>query len=154
MPYKKIEDATKALVIGHLLSGMMPARISEETGVSEATISRLKRDIPEELWNSFETKRANLEAERAEFEKEKVSVAALVEQHLRQSLTAATEIMKQTSDKEWLNNQSASELALLYGVGADKTFRILEAIQRADERREAVKAHNSHPACETDSSKS
>src|SRR5437868_7799075 len=104
MPYKKIQDAKKALVIGHLLSGMMPARISEETGVSEATISRLKRNIPKELWNSFETKRESLEAERTEFEKEKVSVAALVEQHLRQGLAAATEIMKQTSDKEWMNS--------------------------------------------------
>ena len=43
---------------------------------------------------------------------------------------SATKKMAETifTDSEWLRKQEASQLAILFGVMADKTFRLLEAI--------------------------
>jgi|ERR1041384_3740112 hypothetical protein len=142
MAYKKINNTTRALIIARLLTGVMPAIISSETGVSEATISRLKRKIPDEVLLRFETERQSLEAERAELERKKNSIPNLIEQHLVASLIAAAKIMQQVHDPEWIAKQSAAELAVLYGVTSDKAFRILEAIERANEQRELLKAQN------------
>jgi transposase len=135
MAYKKINDETRARVIAHLFTGMLPAQISEVTGVSEATISRLRRKIPEEVLNHLQIEREKLETERAEFERDRSSITTLIEKHLEASLKACVKIMEQVNDRDWINRQPADALALFYGVATDKAVRILAAMAAADERR-------------------
>ena len=142
MAYKKINETTRAIIVAHLFAGILPAQISEETGVSEATISRLKRKIPEEVLKRFESDRQNIETERAELESEKNSIPILIGKHLEASLKACAKIMDQAQDDEWRNRHSASELAAFYRVASDKAFRILEAIEQAHARREALESQN------------
>lgn len=61
-------------------------------------------------------------------------IGDLILSNLETLLVAVEEIVKSVSaDKEWLRQQSASELAVLVGVLSDKAFRILEALPESVE---------------------
>lgn len=142
MTFKKINDSERAAVIAGLLVGKMASDIAEETGVSEPTVGRIKRKLPEELVRKMEAERQALEAERAEFEREKESIINLVTQHLVASLKAGISLLEQAKDAEWRNRQNAAHLAILYGVVSDKSILILGAMQRAELKREAAQSQS------------
>lgn len=56
---------------------------------------------------------------------------------LTEALTTLAAQARFFRDVEWLRNQDASEVAILYGVVSDKAFRILTAIEQAAEQHEA-----------------
>ncbi|MDQ3816451.1 MAG: hypothetical protein M3362_02020 [Acidobacteriota bacterium] len=146
MPFNKINDSQRAAVIAGLLVGKMASEIAQETGVSEPTVGRIKRKLPEELVKKMEAERKALEAERAEFELEKKSIIHLVSQHLVASLDAGISLLEQASDAEWRNRQNAAQLAILYGVVSDRAINILGAMQRAELRMEAEHSQNNPSA--------
>jgi hypothetical protein len=55
-------------------------------------------------------------------------IGTLLVEYLTESLSALKRQMQVFSDEAWLKKQSASEAAILHGVLADKTIRLLEAL--------------------------
>ena len=56
----------------------------------------------------------------------------LVGEYLRENLTTLAAQQKFFRDPDWLKRQSASDLAVLHGVAADKAIRLLEAAEAAN----------------------
>lgn len=116
---RKHSDEVRARALAALLEGQGVTEVAEKYKLSKATVSRLKNTIGPETLEQIETQK-------------KESIASLVESHLSESLKAATEIARQVgTDKQWLAKQTASEVAILYGVLTDKSIRILEAAEAA-----------------------
>jgi hypothetical protein len=52
--------------------------------------------------------------------------------HVRKGALASEAILTKATDAGWLEKQNAADLAILYGVIADKQLRLLAAYQRDD----------------------
>lgn len=115
---KPLADEKKAVVLSALLIGQGVNEISAKYNIPKATVSRLKKVIPTAELERIGTQKAD-------------RLAELISNNLEASFEARGNILKQTQDAQWLSRQSASELATLYGVAADKEFRVLEAIENA-----------------------
>lgn len=59
-------------------------------------------------------------------------VGHLIIDNVEAMLETTKEMMDVFKDKDWLKEQSASEVAVLFGVIADKTYRLLEALPDAE----------------------
>jgi hypothetical protein len=113
-----ISDEKRAVVLAALLVGQGVNQIAAQYKIPKATVSRLKKAIPTEHLEQIGTQKRD-------------RLAELIAANLEASFQARQNILKQTEDAHWLSKQSASELATLYGVAADKEFRVLEAIENA-----------------------
>lgn len=65
----------------------------------------------------------------------KAVIEALAMTYLEASLQALTAQAYVTSQPEYINRQPAGELAILHGVMADKSVRLLDALAAGDRRR-------------------
>jgi DNA-binding transcriptional ArsR family regulator len=115
---KRIPDTTRAAILAALLDGQAVTQVAEAFKLPHGTVSRLKKAIPAERLVEVERKKGE-------------DIADLIAATLKASFEARQNILKQTENVKWLNEQSAAELATLYGVAADKEFRVLEAIENA-----------------------
>jgi transposase len=113
-----LSDEKKAVVLAALLTGQGVNQIADKYKIPKSTVSRLKSKIPQEQLEQIGTQKAD-------------QLANLIAQNLEASFKARDNILRQTENADWLNKQSASELATLYGVAYDKDLRILEAIENA-----------------------
>ncbi len=94
-------------------------QVAEVTSVSKHTVGRIRNHIPEGYLIQVEL----LKKDR---------IAELVGGYLEESLRSLIRIDKVTTSEEWLWGQDAASLATFYGVKADKAYRLLEAIERAN----------------------
>ena len=116
-----------ARVIADLIIARESQReIAEQNGISEGSISNIKARY---LLDFERLKNTAPDAD---------SVLPLVTNLLTQSLVTLTVQLEQFGDKDWLATQSAGDLAILHGVIADKTLRLLAAAQRPVEPFEQV----------------
>lgn len=115
---RALPDDKKAIVLAALLAGQGVNQIAERYNMPKSTVSRLKKAIPKEQLEQVGTQKGE-------------HLADLIAANLEASMKARENILNQTKNVEWLNRQSAAELATLYGVAADKEFRVLEAIENA-----------------------
>lgn len=115
---KRTSDAKRAACIAALLEGQAVSKVAADYKVSEATASRLRKAIPPELLQEIETKKGQ-------------KLANLIAGNLERSFEAIGNILEHTKNVDWLNKQSADELATFLGVTSDKVFRVLEAIENA-----------------------
>jgi len=114
---KKHSDEVQAKVIAALLAGQGVAQVARQYKLPHSTVSRLKASLSEGQLDQVGREKRE-------------SLAQLIEDHLTESLKAATEIARKVStDSEWFAKQSAQEVAILYGVLTDKSVRILEAAE-------------------------
>ncbi|MFN7931525.1 MAG: helix-turn-helix domain-containing protein [Blastocatellia bacterium] len=114
---RQTDDPVRAAVISALLAGQGVSQIARELKLSKATVSRIKNTVGPKHLEQVETEKRD-------------KITALIESHLETSLTCANELAKKaTSNQAWFDKQTASEIAVLYGVLTDKSLRILEAIQ-------------------------
>jgi hypothetical protein len=106
----------KAAVLAALMSGQSVSAAAREFHVSRPTVRRwrLEAGISDVLPVVNQKKREEL--------------GVLVADLLRTILTTLRIQAEQCSDPAWIKLQPASELAVFFGVLADKGFRILEAI--------------------------
>ena len=104
-----------------LLAGQSVGQVARDYDIPVGTVKGWKRKAREEAG----------EQPVASPKKEEIGdlLVAYLEENLR-SLRAQAEVF---GKPEWLEKQSASELAVLHGVQTDKPIRLLEALNRSDD---------------------
>lgn len=113
-----LPDDVVAKIQGMLLSGMKPADVAAELGVSYSSVSRAKAKIPSDVLE-------RMDAERVEV------ISELIMTQLEVGVEASIAIAQQAQDEDWRFQQTAQHLATLYGVITDKSIRLLEASEAA-----------------------
>jgi transposase-like protein len=116
-------DETRAAVLAALLAGQSVHKVADQFQVGRATVQR---------WRD----QAGLGVGRAEPQKQ-AEIGELVLNHIRSALLALNAQAVLAADPAWLAAQPASELAVLYGVMADKAHRLLAALEPAPEHDDA-----------------
>lgn len=80
------------------------------------------------------------------------TLADLASELAAESFNAAIAILRLAQDREWLDKQNANDLAILFGVNADKLYRLLPAFvgpnsdANADANSAANRAGETQPA--------
>jgi DNA-binding IclR family transcriptional regulator len=120
MKGKETSESVKAQVIAALLSGQGVNEIARNYNLPKATVSRLKNTLTSDQLEQVGTEK-------------KERIGELIAGYLTTALTTLQVQAVHARDKAWLEKQSAENLAVLHGVIADKSIRILEAIEPADE---------------------
>jgi len=105
-------DRVKAAAIAALLAGGTVCGVAREHNLPKGTVSGWTRQV-----RSVRPKK---------------EIADLIASYLRELLTALTTLAKSCADREWLTKQDARELAVLFGVMADKALVVLAAIVREE----------------------
>ena len=116
-----IPDEVKAAAMADLVL-LSPSAVAAKHGIKRATIYKwIEREKPllgPELSTVVELKKAR--------------IGALALEYLEANLNAQIAQAYVTSDPTYINRQPAGELAILHGVLADKSLRLLEALQPRD----------------------
>lgn len=121
---RKVSQVKRAQIIASLLTGESCATVAREHAVSTRTVQRFKRALTRDQQRRIE----NARVENKQHQESEIS--RLVKQHLTGNLEAGRNLANATKDANWLSQQSAGDLAILYGVLADKAFRILEVTEQ------------------------
>lgn len=109
---KTYSEETKAAVMASLLTGQSVSSVARAYKIPKGTVSDWKR-----------------QAEGVASEPtQKKEIGPLLLAYLHTNLQTLTKQSMVFADEQWLKQQSASELAVLHGVLADKTIRLLEAL--------------------------
>jgi hypothetical protein len=116
---KATSDEVRAQVMAALLAGQGVTEIAEERSLPHQTVSDLKRALEREF--------GELRPEK------KDEIGELLTGYVRANLNALRVQTEHAADTTWLKKQSASEVAVLHGVLADKLVRILEAAEAGRE---------------------
>ena len=117
-PRSVIPDEIKAAAMADLLL-LSPATVAAKYGLKPATVRQWKsRELPEQT---------PIDVTVVALKKQ--HIGALMLEYLEASLNALTAQAYVASDPEYINRQPASELAILHGVIADKSVRLVEALQ-------------------------
>lgn len=109
---RSYSEETKAAVMASLLTGQSVSSVAREYKIPKGTVSDWKRQA--EGVGSEPT--------------QKREIGALLLDYLHTNLRTLKKQSETFADEKWLKLQSASELAVLHGVIADKTIRLLEAL--------------------------
>lgn len=110
-------DETKAAVMAALLAGQSISAVAREYGLPKGTVGG---------WKQQALREAQPTASQAAAKRERIG--GLIVDYLEQALETLRAQARTFADESWLRKQDASELAVLHGVLADKTIRILEAL--------------------------
>jgi hypothetical protein len=115
---RKHSDEVQAEVMSALLAGQGVTEVSEQYNLPDSTVSDLKRRVEEEFGDLRNKNRGE-------------KIENLLFDYLTSNLNALQAQARIASEDEYLRQQSADKLAVLHGVMADKSVRLLEAIERA-----------------------
>lgn len=123
MARAQYSDELKATAMAALLSGQSINVVAEKYNIPRGTIS---------AWatrerNALRGDPGVLDGEQRE------RIGGLIIDNAEAMLETTKEMMDVFKNKKWLERQSASEVAVLFGVIADKTYRLLEALPDARE---------------------
>jgi transposase-like protein len=110
----------KAAAMAALLGGQSVSKVAEEYQIPRGTVGRWSSELRRKLGRCFE-------------DEKKEAIGDLLIQYLEENLITLRVQSQHFRDPEWLQDQGASELAVLHGVLTDKTVRLLEALG-AEER--------------------
>lgn len=116
---REYDEATKAAVMAALLTGQSVSVVASEYKIPLGTIKR---------WSA--AAKEILEPVRSA---KKEKIGELVLDNLEASLLFTKSMANVLNDEKWLKKQRASEIAVLYGVVQDKSFRVLEALPDNEE---------------------
>lgn len=115
---RKHGDEIQAQVMASLLAGQGVSEIAEQYNLPESTVREWRSTLTDEQF-------AEIRAKKGE------KVESLLFNYLCQILTTLEAQAKVASEREYILEQPAGELAVLHGVMADKGIRLLEAAERA-----------------------
>lgn len=110
---REYDDATKAAVMAALLEGQSINYCVKTYKIPFGTVASWSRNLPRPH------KLSNEKRER---------IGELIIDNVEAEFQTMIAMQNVFTDKEWLKKQSASELAVLYGVIKDKAIRVLEAL--------------------------
>ena len=116
---REYDEATKAAVMAALLTGQSVSAVASEYKIPIGTVKR---------WSA--SAKGILEPVRTA---KKEKIGDLILDNLEASLLFTKSMANVLNDEKWLKKQRASEIAVLYGVVQDKTYRVLEALPDGDE---------------------
>lgn len=102
-----------------LLAGQGVTEVAAEYNLPDSTVSDLKKRVDEE----FGDLRSKNKGEKIE---------SLLFDYLTTTLGTLKSQAEVVSEREYIIKQPADSLAVLHGVMADKSIRLLEAIHRAN----------------------
>lgn len=115
---KKHDQDIQSQVMASLLAGQGVSEIAAEYKLPESTVREWRSTLtPEQV--------AELRAKKGE------RIESLLFNYLTQILATLEAQAKVASEREYILEQPAGELAVLHGVMADKGIRLLEAAERA-----------------------
>jgi len=114
MARREYSDETKAQVMAALLTGQSVSAVASNYKIPYSTVGTWAKDAKGLVRDSPIQKRER--------------IGELVIDNVEAALEATRAMANVFADTEWLNKQEASQLAVLYGVISDKTYRILEAL--------------------------
>lgn len=107
------DEQTKAAVMAALLTGQSINHVAEKYKIPRGTVASWSRNLQ---------RNHDVSTEKRE------RLGALIIDNLEAEMETTLAMQNVFKDKDWLKEQSASELAVLYGVIKDKTFKVLEAL--------------------------
>lgn len=110
---REYSEETKAAVMAALLTGQSVSAAAKQYKIPRGTVA---------MWS------AQLGREQTDPNTKKARIGELILDYLEESLKTLKAQHQVFSDANWVRQQSASEVAVLHGVIADKTFRLLEAL--------------------------
>ena len=122
MARREYSDETKAQVMAALLAGQSVSSAAQEYKIPKGTVSS---------WRKVALSRAIGGMVETDATQKSVTLDDLLQGYVETNLVTLREQSQFFRDKDWLRRQPASELAVLHGVLADKTVRILEAYGNA-----------------------
>lgn len=114
---REYSDETKAQVMAALLAGQSVSSAAQEYKIPKGTVSSWRK-----VAQGLAAGRVGESATQ-----KSVTLDDLLQGYVEENLVTLREQSVFFRDKGWLKEQPASELAVLHGVIADKTVRILEA---------------------------
>ena len=115
-------------MVAALLAGQSVSAVAREFALNKGTVSRWKNVDAAGLLQPVATQKEGGDAgagRQHDFE-------AMVADNLAEHLETTTALLRFVRSTEWLAQQSAAEVATLFGVTSDKTVRLLSALQPAD----------------------
>jgi transposase-like protein len=118
---REYSDATKAAALTALLTGQGLSQVAATFGVPIGTLKS---------WQHRQSSSGGVAVVASD---KKMRIGVLLLEYLETSLETLKAQHKVFADAEWLARQSASEVAVLHGVIADKTIRLLEGLADAGE---------------------
>lgn len=113
MERKQYSNEQRATVMAALLTGQSISQVAREYKMPRGTVSR---------WAG------ELDRPKNHDEPQKKEIGDLLLGYVAESIKTLTAQVKAVGDAEWVKKQPASEIAVLHGVIADKTIRLLEAL--------------------------
>jgi hypothetical protein len=116
------DDQTRASVMAALLAGQAISEVARQYRLPEGTVHTWARQL------------------HGVQPKNEEEFSELIADCLRTFLSTLRIQAGQCQDTDWIKKQPASELAVFFGVLADKTFRILEAADSARQQSEILNA--------------
>jgi hypothetical protein len=114
---KAHDETIRAEAMAALLAGQSISYVAKEYKLPRGTVSAWSRNLPRNHTVSTEKR------ER---------IGQLIIDNVEAEFETMIAMQDVFTDKEWLKKQSASELAVLYGVIKDKAIRVLEALPDAE----------------------
>lgn len=118
MARRTYPDELKASVMASLLTGQSINVVAEKYNIPKGTVAR---------WAS--TERNAMRGDNTMVTAgQRERIGELIIDNVEAMLDTTKDMLNVCKDKEWLKEQSASEVAVLYGVISDKTYRLLEAL--------------------------
>jgi len=116
---RQYSEEIKAQVMAALLAGQSVSQTAKSYDIPEGTIK---------VWMMRERETEETTVVTSDVTTKREQMGALILDYLAENLITLRKQLKTFCDEEWLKKQSASELAVLHGVIADKSFRLLDAL--------------------------
>ncbi len=141
------DPAIKAQAIALLLAGTSIGKTADKLGIAKSSVSNwykeIKGDAPRPKNNTNSTANSTIPQVHSHLPEsnsfntnstvpstQKKTRAELLDTLIDAKLETLIAQLEHFRDKEWLQRQSAGDLALLFGIEMDKAVRMLELIEK------------------------
>jgi transposase-like protein len=115
MPRTTYPDEIKAAAMAALLAGQSISTVAEKYKIPRGTVA---------AWAGRERGAMRSETDSGQRER----IGELIVDNIEAMLETTKEMLHVLRNEKWIEKQAASEIAVLFGVIADKTYRLLEAL--------------------------
>lgn len=124
----KISLEVKAAAMSDLALGIQPAVVAERYGLNRQTVKSWRATIQPVIQPDMEPVVHQI---RPQIESRQQTLSELVEANLRAKLVATQRIAEHATRDEWLNNQSAADVAELFKIIDLSAIGILDRLASA-----------------------